>query len=101
MSYDPSNPEGVTPDRPEGGVPYERPGYDPYAARTAEAVRGRVQMPAIFLIVVAVLNLLFALGCLGFGFAYSQVPPNQIEEIEKTMQQNEWQKKNLEEMKKA
>jgi hypothetical protein len=60
-----------------------------------------VQLPGIFLIVVAILNLLFALGCFGFGFGYSQVSPNQVEEIEKTMQQSEWQKKNLEEMKKV
>ncbi len=59
MSYDPSRPEGFSPDRPEGGLPYEPAGYDPYAARSVEAVRRRVQMPAIFLIVVSVINILF------------------------------------------
>src|SRR5262249_41642649 len=60
MSYDPSNPEGVPPDHPEGGVPYERPDYHPYARRPAEAVRGRVQLPAVFLIIIGVLNILCA-----------------------------------------
>jgi hypothetical protein len=101
MSYDPSSPEGLPPDRPEPGVPYERPEGDVGAARSHEAVRGRVQMPAIFLIVVAILNLLLALGCFGFAVVYSRIPEDQAEEIEKMMQKDEWQKKNLEEMKKA
>jgi hypothetical protein len=98
MSYDPSHPEGVPPDRPEGGVPYEPPGFDPYAPRSPEAVRGRVQLPAIFLIVTAVVNLLLALVCFGVGFTYSRMPADQAEQI---LQSNPWQKQNLEEMKKA
>jgi hypothetical protein len=98
MSYDPTNPEGVTPDRPEAGVPYERPGYDPEAARPVDAVRGRVQMPAIFLIVVAVANLILALVCFGVGFAYSQIPAAQAEQM---IQNDPWQKKNIEQMKQA
>jgi hypothetical protein len=60
MSDDPSRPEDFPPDRPEAGVPYERPAYED-AGRSVDAVRRRVQLPAIFLIVVTVLNFLYVI----------------------------------------
>jgi hypothetical protein len=62
MSNDPSRPDDFTPDRPEQPERSRLSDFDDYPRedRNVANVRGRVQLPAIFLIVVGVLNILFA-----------------------------------------
>jgi hypothetical protein len=90
MSFDPSYPPDQPPDQPpprddrpdlppdEGYYPGMPPGY---GRRSLErAARDRVQLPAIFLIVVAVLNLLIALYWLVDGLFVTQMPLAQFEQ---------------------
>src|SRR5882672_7003649 len=42
---------------------------------------GRASLPAIFLIIVGVLNLLGAFGAFGFSYVYSRVPPAEVEKM--------------------
>src|SRR3954465_2040203 len=75
MSQDPFGyPSDLPPPGPPGGP----------APPDVSAVRSRVQLPAIFLIVVGVLNLLGALYTASQGFVTSRIRP---EEFEKQMAQ--------------
>ena len=77
MSYDPY---GYGPDAPPP---------DPSApAPDAGAVRERVQLPAIFLIVVGVLNLLFALYMLFSVVRVARVPAEQLVEQQRRLSES-------------
>jgi hypothetical protein len=91
MSYDPSNPEGMPPHYPEGGGPV------PPGAPDLEKVKQRVQLPAIFLIIVGALNVLLSLACFYFGVSAMVIPP---EQFEKEIKNNPSQQKRLDELRK-
>jgi hypothetical protein len=77
MSYDPS---GFAPDQPP---PLDMP--------DASRAHGRVQLPAIFLIVVGVLNLLGAAGFAFFGVQLGGLPPAEFERLMQQRDPARWQ----------
>jgi hypothetical protein len=84
MSFDPTGYSPDEPPRPDvppmgGPAPYEAPGV----GSSQETARNRVLLPAIFLIVAGVLNLVGALGGFGFGTVYAMMPSDQIEQMVK------------------
>jgi hypothetical protein len=68
MSY--YEPSGYTPELPPPDVGMDN-----------RAIKDRVQLPAIFLIIVGVINLVLGVIAVGVGFAYSTIPPEQAEQI--------------------
>jgi hypothetical protein len=76
MSSYPPDPE--FPQEYPPGDAYSQPPQDPYAPRP-DAISGRVTPPAVALLVVSIINLLLGLGMIGFGFASSKVPLEQLE----------------------
>ncbi len=90
MSFDPLDPLDPYDDRirgpagpppPQSIVPaYRDPLDDPYAGDPNRgAARKRVLVPAILLIVVGVLNLVTALGCVPMGLICYVLPPEMVE----------------------
>jgi hypothetical protein len=81
VSNDPRDPYGYG-----GGDPYgQPPARDPLAARdpyaehpTTDAIRGRVTGPAIFMIIVSVLNLLIGLATAGNGIYLASIGPDEM-----------------------
>src|ERR1700687_3749711 len=87
--YDERNPgfqgrEGRPADPPPMRDPYEyRDPLDPYAGGgegAKSAARSQVIGPAIFLIIVGVLNLFSAVGLIFFGIVMNSVPTDQLEQ---------------------
>jgi hypothetical protein len=81
MSFDPTGYSPDEPPRPDvppmgGPSPYETPGL----GSAQETARNRVMLPAIFLIVAGVLNLVGALGGFFFGTVYTAIPEGTLEE---------------------
>jgi hypothetical protein len=89
MSFDPS--DEYRPELPPPGPDYS-PDLPPVpGVSTREAARQRVRLPAIFLIVVAVLNLLGALASFGLGFTFSRMPPAELEKQAERQNPGQWQ----------
>jgi hypothetical protein len=88
MSYDPS---GFAPDQP----PPERPDWPgqppPLSLPDTSAARAKVQLPAIFLIVVGALNLLGAAGAGFVGAQFTRVPPAEVERMMQQRDPARWQ----------
>jgi hypothetical protein len=64
----------------------EPPGYGPEQLPPPDVadnrvIRDRVQLPAIFLIIVGVVNLLLGFAAIGVGFFYSAIPPDKAEQV--------------------
>jgi hypothetical protein len=94
MSFDPS--DEYSPDRPPRRD--DGPDLPPLPdVSTREAVRNRVRLPAIFLIVIAVLNALGALVGFGFGLTVGRMPADQLEK--QMEQQSDRQAKQLKDLK--
>ncbi|HEY7425070.1 MAG TPA: hypothetical protein VH682_12635 [Gemmataceae bacterium] len=74
MSYDPYSPQ---PDEPRPGEPYDN--RFP-ASGSVESVKGRVQAPAIGLIVVGILNLLFGLYMVLNSVVTTVTPADKLKE---------------------
>jgi hypothetical protein len=79
MSFDPYAPEP------------QQPSPDPLAPASSDAVRQRVQLPAIALIVIGVLNILLAVVCIGYGFVAAAVPPDQVEQAMEKSYGKQWE----------
>jgi hypothetical protein len=65
-----------------------RPLRDPFAE--SSALREKVKLPAIFLIVAGTLNLLAGLGIAGFGASAASVPVDQFEQAVAQQQPATW-----------
>jgi hypothetical protein len=62
----------------------EAPGYDPLPPPEVvenRAIKDRVQLPAIFLIVVGAANFVLGLIAIAVGVFYSMIPPDQVEQM--------------------
>lgn len=81
MSYDSS---GFAPDQPPPGLP-------PLDMPDVSTARARVQLPAIFLIVVGALNLLGGAGAGFFGVQAGKVPPAEVERMMQQRDPARWQ----------
>ena len=102
MSFDPfgQHPEsqppkspGPPPGGPPPGGPVQPPGWQgvpppgwqvqqpDYPKPPIASARERVQLPAMFLIALGAMNLLWALLFLFVGFTYAMIPPEKVEEL--------------------
>jgi hypothetical protein len=66
-------------DYPPGSYSSGPPEHDPYAT-PSNAISGRVVPPAITLLIVAILNLIFAAGTGFFGCAMGRMPEDKFEQ---------------------
>ncbi|MGL4550513.1 MAG: hypothetical protein ACRC33_04950 [Gemmataceae bacterium] len=92
MSFDPYG------NVPDPTAPIDPPAPDAGARPPADVARDRVQLPGIFLMVIGLLNLLYA-GSLGItSYRLATVPAEEIEKVKQEMRRNPVQKKQLEEL---
>jgi hypothetical protein len=75
MSYDPTQPPYSPPPSDPGGYPYgDRP-------PNGEAAKARVLFPAMGLIFVGILNLVWSLGSFGLGLVFTNMTADQLERM--------------------
>jgi hypothetical protein len=89
MSFDPYGYSQDQPNQPPGpGGPTPEPAAPP-SINTGEA-RQRVQLPAMALIIVGVINLLLGLGMAFAGYRIGELPPEQLERQMEQQYAKQW-----------
>lgn len=88
MSFDPQGYHPEPTQRPPQHLPDATPAVDPDLIESR--ARDKIMLPAIFLIGMAILNVVLALGMGGFGMATTIIPADQFEKDMKQKQPEQW-----------